>query len=85
MTTKNGTDPVERVYRHIGKVIKEQREKRGLIQQAIADKLKLSRASICMLEKGKQRVMMHDLPRIAEALGVPVIELIPPEWKRGEA
>lgn len=85
MTTKkkkNGSTPdVEGVYQHIGRVIKRQRRDKKLLQQDLAERLEISRPSICLLEKGKQRVMMHDLPKIARAIGVKVIELVPPDWR----
>jgi hypothetical protein len=33
------------------------------------------------LESNRQRVMMHDIPRLAKLLGLPVRDLLLPEWK----
>lgn len=75
-------EPVQDCYRRIGAIVLEMRERRSLTQQAVATAMGWTRASIANLENNKQRVMMHDLPRLAKTLGIPVRDLLLPEWTR---
>jgi transcriptional regulator with XRE-family HTH domain len=77
-------EPKEQIYRLIGKRIAEAREAKGFSQLALANLLKgkgieIQRTSITHIEKGVQRVMLHSLYPIAEALGVEVANLLPPQ------
>lgn len=64
------------VYRLIGQRIREAREKRGLSQERLANEVALTRTSITNIEKGRQKVLVHTLFLLSEALGVSVVELI---------
>ena len=65
----------DRLYRLIGERV---RRRRGdLTQNALADRIGLGRTSITNLESGTQRIPLHYLWRIAEALGCEVSDLIP--------
>ncbi|WP_420243665.1 helix-turn-helix domain-containing protein [Roseiterribacter gracilis] len=64
-------------YQRMGSRIREQREKKGLTQGELAEKLSLSRTSLTSIETGKQRVLVDQLDRIATALDVPVTKLWP--------
>jgi DNA-binding XRE family transcriptional regulator len=72
--------PVEPVYVKIGAIICEMRERQGVSQKEVADHLGWTRAAISNLEKGRQRVMLHDLPRIAKVLRIPIRDLLDPKW-----
>src|SRR5688572_18663563 len=67
------------VYRDVGHAI--QRLRRGLrpklSQQALAEAVKISRASITNIERGHHRVQIHVLYEIAAALGVEARDLLP--------
>lgn len=76
------TPDVERVYKHIGRTVRKARKDKGLVQDDVAEALDWTRPSVTNLEKGRQRVMLHDLPKLARVVGIRVIDLIPPEWKR---
>lgn len=84
-TTKINRDAVstrvEPVYRHIGTVVREMRLRRGWTGESLAKKLGWTRTSIVNIENGRQRVMLHDVPRIARALGIPPRDLLPTEWR----
>jgi len=73
---------VEDCYRLIGEVMCEMRERLGITQTDLAKKLGWTRASVCNIEGGMQRVMMHDLDRIAVALCIPVHDLLLPTWTK---
>lgn len=69
-------DP-EAIYRVFGRRLRELREKKGLPQQELAELSGLTRSSIANIEKGKQRVLLHQLVQFAEALGTDVATLVP--------
>lgn len=76
--------PVEGCYLELGAIVLEMRERRGWPQEHVASAMGWTRASIANIEGGKQRVMLHDLPRLAAVLGLPVRDLLPAAWlKRG--
>ncbi len=60
----------------IGPVLKKLREAKGLSQQALAKKAKVTDAYIAMLETGvRKNPTVDTLKRLAKALDVPVGEL----------
>jgi transcriptional regulator with XRE-family HTH domain len=67
----------EALYRKLGRKIRDARERSGLSQQRLADRLAISRASIVNVEAGRQRPPLHLLWKIAEALGTDLVLLIP--------
>jgi transcriptional regulator with XRE-family HTH domain len=56
--------------------IREVRTRKGFTQQRLAELTGLDQAAISRMENGKQRMTLKDLLAIAEALGVPIVELI---------
>lgn len=54
------------------------REKTELTQERLAARVGLSRTSIVNVEAGRQRVPLHQLYRIAGALGMEPADLLPP-------
>lgn len=63
------------LYRLIGERV---RSRRGNVTQSeLAERVGLGRTSITNLESGAQRMPLHYLWRIADALGCEVSELIP--------
>jgi transcriptional regulator with XRE-family HTH domain len=73
----NTTVP-EAVYKDIGRRIEFLRNERRLSQRELGEKLKnrLTRAAICNMEGGRQRILVHVLLEIAEALDVDPRELL---------
>jgi len=71
---------IETVYKHIGKTLRAARKLKNLRQVQIAEHVGLSKPSISLIEKGRQRIMLHDLPKFAAALGLKPTDLLPPEW-----
>jgi transcriptional regulator with XRE-family HTH domain len=63
-------------YAAVGRRIAKARSG-NLTQEALAKKTALTRTSIVNIEKGRQQVLLHTLVDIAQALRVPVNELIP--------
>jgi transcriptional regulator with XRE-family HTH domain len=70
---------VEPFYLELGHLIGEIRTKKKLSKAALGRRLqtKLSRASVANIESGKQRVLVHTLVEIANALEVELSELVP--------
>jgi transcriptional regulator with XRE-family HTH domain len=69
-------DGIDDFYRELGSRIRRARADR-LTQQAVADRVGLSRAAVANIELGRQRVALHMLLRFAEALGVEPTDLMP--------
>ncbi len=65
------------LYRLIGERIRCARERAGLSQAKLADKLRMSRTSIVNVEAGRQRLPLHVLWYIAEEVGTEAALLIP--------
>lgn len=59
------------IYREIGTKIREARQRSGLTQQKLAEKLNISQQIISRIESGKQNVSVKTLSRICESLGIP--------------
>lgn len=69
---------IEPIYLVIGRRIAALRERRGLTQEMLASSMtpRLTRASICNIENGIQRVMVAQLLDIADALGTTIGRLL---------
>jgi transcriptional regulator with XRE-family HTH domain len=75
---KNDMDsPTDNLYKEIGLRIFRAREKKGLTQEQLGEKIFLQRTSITNIEKGRQKILIHTLVNIALALDVEVSALIP--------
>lgn len=66
------------IYRVIGATIASRRKRMRLRQAEVAEKIGLTRASLANIEKGRQKIMLHQIYRIATALDADSItELVP--------
>jgi transcriptional regulator with XRE-family HTH domain len=54
-------------------------------QEELARRVQLSRASITNIEKGRQRVLLHQLIEIADALDAKPSELMPSQQSQSDA
>lgn len=70
-------DEMEEVYREIGRRIRAEREALGFSQVDLAKEIGLTRTSITNIEAGRQRMLIHTLYDIANALGVAIACLYP--------
>ena len=68
MTTKN-------TLKHIGKLVANLREERGLTQSSLAKKLKTTQSVIARIEKGEQNLSASMLSKISSALQKDIIEV----------
>jgi len=74
------TKLVEPVYRQFGAKVESMRAVMMITQADLAKKVKLTRASITNIEAGKQRVLLADVEKFAEALGVSPRSLMKGIW-----
>lgn len=66
-----------RFYRSLGSLVRKIREESGLTQDQLAQKIGLTRTSITNLEHGRQKIQVHVLYELANALGVEPADLLP--------
>jgi len=71
------TTTMERFYREFGRRIRDAREAAGLSQEQLAQHVTMSRASIANIERGAQRVALHQWLQFADALAVEPMKLVP--------
>ena len=60
------------IYKEIGRRIRTRRYECGLSQAQLAECVGQNRCSLTQIELGKQKVAVHELLAIAEALGVSI-------------
>jgi transcriptional regulator with XRE-family HTH domain len=68
---------IKYLYEELGSRIKKQRETKGFKQAPFAELLKISRASLVNIEKGRQHPPLHNLYEIARLLGLSMNDLLP--------
>ena len=74
-------DNSHRLYRLVGLSVRDFREKMGVTQEELANKVGVSRTSITNIEAGRQKVPLHTLFEIASFLDVELSELLPTREK----
>ena len=67
---------IEPIYLELAARIRKRREKICMTQADLAAKLNLHRVTVTNVEAGRQRIMIHQLPTIAGALGTTVSKLM---------
>lgn len=68
----------EPVYKTIGAIIRGRRRRLEWAQETLAARLGISRATLANIETGRQRVLVHQLYALAEALQLKPSDLLPP-------
>jgi transcriptional regulator with XRE-family HTH domain len=64
-------------YAQLGDRIRERRRQRQMNQTTLGSLLGLSRTTVVNIEKGRQRLAVHQLAAVADCLGCQVGDLIP--------
>lgn len=77
LPTKPSSMAVTPLYYEIGKRIRRERDELGFSQGDVAAEIGLLRTSVANIESGRQRLPIHVLYAIADALGVSVFCLLP--------
>ncbi len=66
-----------RFYGLLGQTIRARRELLGFTQGQVAEALGLSRTSVVNIERGRQRLIVFQLVRLASALRCEIVDIIP--------
>ncbi len=73
------------IYPALGEAVATRRKAMRLTQAQVATKVGISRASIANIESGRQKVLLHQVYLLAEALQLPsIMSLLPKSLLRGE-
>ena len=65
------------LYRHLGERIAERRKELDLRQDDLAHQIGLTRTSVTNIERGRQKILLHHLFALAQALGTTPDRLLP--------
>ncbi|MGJ4802914.1 helix-turn-helix domain-containing protein [Luteimonas sp. SDU82] len=76
MSAKQSTTDLPRARECIGANIRRLREARGLSQERLAELAHLHRTYVSQLERCVTNISIDRLERLAQALGVPVADLL---------
>ena len=68
----------DELYDQLGGLIRARRKGLSLTQQEVAARIGISRASLANVETGRQKVLVHQLYALAEALDLRPADLLPP-------
>jgi transcriptional regulator with XRE-family HTH domain len=68
---------MEHFYAVLGRLIRLARDAAGLTHAELGEQVSLSRASVANIERGNQRIALHQFVQIAQALGVEPALLLP--------
>ena len=71
-------------YKEIGRRVKKVREARKMTQAALAERLDMTRTSITNIEKGEQKILIHTMVEIAQALRISLSSLLPEQYETRE-
>jgi transcriptional regulator with XRE-family HTH domain len=74
------TQPIQVIYKMLGLRIRSTREALGWRQQELAEKIGLTRTSVVNIEAGRQRLLLHDVEKIAVAFHVTPKHLLRGIW-----
>jgi len=77
LAMESGTLSPSAIYGSVGARIRDERERRNLSQEMLADRVGLTRTSITNIEKGRQKVLLHTLLEIARVLNLKPTRLLP--------
>lgn len=69
----------DRYYRIFGQGIRQRRTSLGMSQDELASGVGLSRTSVTNIERGRQRILLHQLQSFAQVLKIRPNELLPYE------
>jgi transcriptional regulator with XRE-family HTH domain len=64
-------------YEEVGRRIRRARHDSNVTQEGLGTTVRLTRTSITNIERGRQKLPLHTLAEIADALGVEIAKLLP--------
>jgi transcriptional regulator with XRE-family HTH domain len=68
---------LDAIYAEFGRLVQGHRRRIGLTQGALSQRVGLSRTSITNIERGRQKVLLHQVLLIAESMGISADALLP--------
>lgn len=67
------------IYSDLGRAVAKRRAKLGLTQAEVAARIGLTRASLANIETGRQKVLLHHVYQLVDALQLDsLLQLVPP-------
>lgn len=78
---KMANDPI---YVAFGRAVAARRKELDLTQAELAYRINLSRGSVAHIERGSQKVFLHQIIRVAAALELPSARILIPSLVAGE-
>lgn len=66
----------------IGAILRKRRKAAGLSQETLAAKTGRHQVTVSLTEAGKRHMLVVDLKAYAQALGCPVVRLLPAGWRK---
>lgn len=77
MENRTQDDGIEPEYQELGERLARIRRAAGLTQREVAERARMGRPTLANVERGRQRVLYHQLLDIAHALGCDPRTLLP--------
>lgn len=77
MNTLTATSKEDLLYKKIGKVLRDKRNKLDLTQEQLAFRAAMNRTSITNIEKGTQKAPLHVIYQLSEILDIDIFEVLP--------
>lgn len=65
------------LYKDFGRLVRDHRRRLGLTQDQLGELIGLSRTSITNIEKGRQKVLLHQIFALGASLQIPPEALLP--------
>jgi transcriptional regulator with XRE-family HTH domain len=78
-------EPRKDIDRDLGACLRRVRRRQGRTQAQLADKVGTAVSTLSRVESGEVAMLARDLEVYAEALGVPVADLLPAKWGRARS
>lgn len=72
---------IQPLYAQLGKTIVRHRNRSGMTQNDLAKKVRKARTSIANIERGEQRILLHDVSVFAKALDTTPARLMTGLWE----
>lgn len=72
---------IESIYQKFGAKVELLRVTKGLSQTELAKRVGLTRGSICNIEAGRQRILLADIEKFAQAFAITPERLLRDLWK----
>ena len=68
---------IEPIYKQIGGNVRSRRRNLDWTQERLAAMLRISRGALANIESGRQRIFIHQLLAIADAMGISLTDMLP--------